>query len=238
MIPKREHEWKSYPLLAFKAAPTAAGDTKGEFSGYASTWTKDVYGDVIQPGAFAQSIADQKGKVPLFYNHDDSLDNTLGAAIGLAEDAKGLLMNGQLALDTSAGKNAYALLKLYDSLDYRMGLSIGFIATDIDMDESNNTRRINTIELWEISITPFPANKRAFVDDVKSIRDIEKRLRDVGRISGQESKRIVASLTALLTAGAVSSPLAPKRDVREVQTQPTPAPPEIMETIWQTLQRP
>lgn len=162
----------------------AEGDA-GKFSGYASTYNLDLQNDRIQPGAFAQSIADKKGKVPIFFNHED----WVGFSTSLAEDGKGLAMSAELALGNTISDNAYALLQKAAELDFRVGMSIGFTATDWDWD--GNIRTLKEINLYEVSITPFPAQPKAFISDVKTFRDLEKHLREVERFSKTDAKRIM-----------------------------------------------
>jgi HK97 family phage prohead protease len=175
---------KTFPLFELKTE----GDP-GTFSGYASAYTKDVYDDRITPGAFGKTIAAQKGKVPLLMNHNP--DKLLGATTGLAEDGKGLLMNGRLATDTTLGADAYGLLKLFSAIDYRMGMSIGFTASEWNFDETSGVRTLDQIDLWEISLTPFPAQPKAYVTDVKTLRDLEGSLRDAG-LSQLHAKRAIS----------------------------------------------
>jgi HK97 family phage prohead protease len=167
----------------------AEGDA-GRFSGYASTYNLDLQNDRIQPGAFAQSIADKKGKVPIFFNHED----WVGFSTSLAEDGKGLNMTAELALGNTISDNAYALLQKAAQLDFRVGMSIGFTATDWDWD--GNVRTLKEINLYEVSITPFPAQPKAFVSDVKTWRDFEKHLREAEHFSRADAKRILNALAA------------------------------------------
>src|SRR5262245_24557739 len=160
----------------------------GRFSGYGSTYNVDLYGDKILPGAFGQTIKDRKGKVPLLMNH--WTDNWAGTSIELAEDGKGLFVEGKLFLNTTAGRDVHGLLKDAADADTRVGLSIGYIATDFGWEE--DLRVIKAIDLWEISFTPFPANLKAFVTDAKTVRFFEKALRDVGRFSQSETKKIIS----------------------------------------------
>ena len=46
-------------------------DDEGSFTGYASTYggPPDLVGDIIEPGAFAQSIAEQGKGYPLLWSH-------------------------------------------------------------------------------------------------------------------------------------------------------------------------
>jgi hypothetical protein len=209
-----EHLLKTYPLMELKT-DTA---TPGAFSGYASAYSKDLQGDKIAPGAFAQSIADRKGKVPILLNHDP--DQMLGFSSSLAEDGKGLMLNGQLAMDTTAGKDMYGLLQTAAAMDYRMGMSIGFDANDWDY--ADDGRTIKDINLWEVSITPFPAQPKAYIADVKSVRDFERYLRDVERLSKTDARRIasVVSDLTLSTGGTLEDANRHSRVLRAFARSP------------------
>jgi HK97 family phage prohead protease len=200
-------EYKAYPLLECKT------EEGGEFSGYAAAYAKDVYGDRISPGAFTQTIKDQKGKIPIFLNHDTS--DWIGFSTELEEDSKGLYIKAVLSLDSSKGADTAALLKIAKQVDYRVGLSIGFTAEEVEYDDATGGRLLKSINLWETSITPFPANKKARIDSIKSIRNIEQILRDVGGCSKESAKRAFAMLRPYLLADASGQPLPPERDVRE-----------------------
>src|SRR3712207_5134702 len=106
--------------LAVKWAPADAGT----FTGYASVFAvRDSYGDIVQPGAFAASLAahEAAGTTPLLlWQH--RVDAPIGTWTELREDAHGLRVTGRLVLDTPEGAKAYALLKA-GALN---GLSIGF----------------------------------------------------------------------------------------------------------------
>src|SRR5580765_1932474 len=168
-------ESKTYALMECRST------TAGEFTGYANTYNRDVYGDRIAPGAFGPTIREQRGKIPLFMDH--VRDWPIGFSSDLAEDAKGLYIQGVLALDTSRGKDAYALLKAAEAADFRMGLSIGFVPVEVETDQKDGSRIIKQLDLRETSLTAFPANRQSRVDSVKSVRDIEHLLRDVGGCS-------------------------------------------------------
>jgi HK97 family phage prohead protease len=200
-------EYKAFPLLECKAAEG------GEFSGYAAAYAKDVYGDRIAPGAFAQTIKDQKGKIPIFLNHDTT--DWIGFSTEMEEDSKGLYIKAILSLDSSKGADTAALLRMAKQVDYRVGLSIGFTAEEVEYDDASGGRLLKSINLWETSITPFPANKKARIDSIKSIRNIEQILRDVGGCSKESAKRAYAMLRPYLLADASGQPLPPERDVRE-----------------------
>jgi uncharacterized protein len=206
-------EIKEFPLTEYKAKTAAPG-----FTGYASAWTKDAYGDRIAPGAFTQSIKDKRGRIPILLNHDT--DAPVGFSTDLAEDAKGLYIDGTLAADTRNGADAYALLKLADAIDYRIGLSIGFITEEWEVADDGLNRILKKIDLWETSITLFPANRAARVDTVKSARNFEQILRDVGGCSREGAKRIVAMYhSSLLMHGVSGNPATSERDARNLRLQ-------------------
>ncbi len=66
------------------------------------------------------------------------------------------------------------------------GLSIGFMSKQWAYDEETEVRTLTEIELWEVSLVTFPANKKARVTQVKSanelqtLKDAERVLRDSG----------------------------------------------------------
>lgn len=185
-------------------------ETAGVISGYASTFAKDSQGDRIEPGAFGKSIAERKGRIPLLMYHD--YQQWAGVTTTLAEDHKGLLMSAKLFMDTARGSDAYALLKNASAADFAPGLSIGFYARDTDWDENTGTRLIKEIDLVELSITPFPANKGARVDAVKSMRNYERLVRDATKCSQEEAKRVLALLPLDLSADADGRQLTRGRD--------------------------
>lgn len=195
--------------MNFKAAPgriekrsfalqiKATGDD-GTVEGYGSVFgVRDSYDDVIAQGAFGQSLNDHKaaGTMPaMLWQHNS--DQPIGIWTGMVEDAKGLRMSGQLALETTLGREAHALLKM-GALN---GLSIGFVSKKWDYDRDSEVRTLTEIELWEVSLVTFPANQSARVTGVKSaaqeittIRQAEHSLRDAG-LSADEAKAFIASV--------------------------------------------
>lgn len=156
----------------------------GAIEGYGSVFgVKDNYDDVIAKGAFAASLAEHnaEGSMPaMLWQHD--ADCPIGVWTEMVEDAKGLRIKGQLALDTIKGKEAHALLKM-GALN---GLSIGFVSKQWAYDRETEIRTLTEIELWEVSLVTFPANEKARVtnvkaaDDMATPKDAERTLRDAG----------------------------------------------------------
>lgn len=180
-----------------------AGAETMEFSGYGAVFgNKDYYDDVIEPGAFAETLAQSKktGQWPaMLLQHGGGMlgaDDMMPVGIwtSLSEDGHGLKVEGKLA-DTTRGRETYALMKMTPRSAIN-GLSIGYIAKEwtAGTKPSEPRRKLKSVELLEISLVTFPANPKARVSSVKSgltIRDAEKALRDVG-FSQSDAKAIVS----------------------------------------------
>lgn len=117
----------------------------------------------------------------MLWQHED--DKPIGIWQEMVEDARGLRVKGQLALETVRGKEAHALLKL-GAIN---GLSIGFISKAWSYDVDADVRTLTEVDLWEVSLVTFPANQDARVtsvksspDDIEAPKDAERILRDAG----------------------------------------------------------
>ena len=189
-------------------------EATGTFSARAATWRKDRDGDRFAPGCFSPSIKERKGMIPVFVSHDHQ--QWVGATTSLAEDEKGLTLEGRLFLESVAGREAWSRMKECDSIGFPLGLSVGFITKDAEYDEASRTRLIKEVDLWEVSFTPFPAQYGTGMDGFKA-RNVEQLLRDVGGCSKESAKRVLSMLTPYLAADAAGNPLIPVRDVREAR---------------------
>jgi uncharacterized protein len=181
----------------------------GVFSGYGSVFGNvDEGGDVVQKGAFGSSLADHaaKGTMPaLLWQHRSG--EPIGAYTKMAEDDNGLLIEGQLALKTQRGMEAYELLKMKAI----SGLSIGFQTRDDSFDQKTGVRTIKQADLWEVSLVTFPMNDQARVAAVKAIEQIddlkgfERYLRDAGGVSRAEATALVSQMHLVAQRDAAKS---------------------------------
>ncbi|MGU3361105.1 HK97 family phage prohead protease [Methylobacterium sp. M6A4_1b] len=123
----------------------------GHFSGYASLFgVPDLGRDVVAPGAFAASLAARGvAGVRMLWQHDPA--EPVGRWLSLREDARGLRVAGQLNLAVRRARELDALLG-EGGLD---GLSIGF-RTVRAQPQRGGLRRLDAIDLWEISLVTFP----------------------------------------------------------------------------------
>lgn len=137
---------------------------KGEFEGYASVFgVMDLGHDVVMPGAFKESITRRGiGGIKLLWQHDPG--QPLGIWTHVQEDGRGLFVRGALDLQQSKAREILSLLKR-GALD---GLSIGY-RTEIERkDPETGLRRLERIDLWEISLVTFPLLPQARVQSVKA----------------------------------------------------------------------
>ena len=166
------------------------------FSGYGAVFGNvDAYGDVIEPGAFANYLSDVRAgrqQWPAMLSQHggygmgaDDL-TPVGVWTDISEDGVGLKVTGRLA-DTPRGIEFYKLMKM-EPRPAINGLSIGYYAKEFEprSKPEDPRRKLKRIDLVEISLVTMPANPKARVASVKSIdgidtlSDAERFLRDAG----------------------------------------------------------
>ena len=175
------------------------------FKGYGAVFGNiDKGGDMIEPGAFADFLADMRvgrQQWPAMLSQHGGMGMTaqditpVGLWISLAEDGRGLDAEGEFA-DTERGVELYKLAKMKPRPAIN-GLSIGYIAKEstprTKPDEPR--RRLKRIDLVEISPVTFPMNTKARVTSIKSMLDNEREIeawlmRDAG-FTSREAKTVI-----------------------------------------------
>lgn len=171
----------------FDLSVKAVGED-GKFSGYGSVFgVEDSYGEIVAPGAFAESLSEIKAKgrpVPVLWQHRSG--QPIGVWDELVEDDRGLRGEGRLLVEKIAlASEAHALL----TAGAVTGLSIGYWVRGSTYDEVTRIRTLTKLDLVEISLVTFPANDEARVDAIKmklahgqlpSISEFERLLREAG----------------------------------------------------------
>jgi hypothetical protein len=141
-------------------------EAAGQFEGYASLFgLPDLGKDVVEPGAFARSLA-RRGPagIRLLWQHDPG--QPIGRWLLLREDERGLFVRGRLSDEVARARETLALMR-EGAID---GLSIGFRTVRARTDPRTGYRRLHEIDLWEISIVTFPLLPEARVSAVKAAR--------------------------------------------------------------------
>jgi hypothetical protein len=179
----------SEPLrLEYKFASAA----EGVIEGYASTFgVRDYQGHSIDKGAFFDTLTNHtaQGTAPaMLWAHD--LSRPVGSWTSLAEDGVGLLATGRINLESAEGREAFAHVKGGSS----RGLSIGYTALPGTTRIENNAIHFSQVDVFEVSLTPVPANPQARITGVKSISsagEFEEMMRGNG-LSRSDAKKATA----------------------------------------------
>jgi len=187
--------------IDFPCELKATGDA-GTFEGYGSVFNiTDLGGDIVVPGAFAETLAAAKaaGRLPaMLWQHRQA--EPIGVYTSMEEDSVGLKVAGTLALKTTRGAEAYELLKM----GALSGLSIGYRVRDDSWDRVTGIRTIKKADLIELSLVTMPMNDLARVSAVKAIEelenlsDIERHLRDACGLSRSEATALVSRMKGVV----------------------------------------
>jgi len=178
-------------FMTFSAEIKADGDDGkiGKIKGYGSVFgVVDSYGESVEKGAFDKSLKTY-GLPAMLLQH--SSGDVIGVWTKAYEDDKGLVLEGEINLEVQKAREAYALAKQ----GALKGLSIGFYTRESQYDK-DGIRHLLDVELIEVSMVTFPANRAANITGVKSAahkseREFEEFLRDAG-YSRTEAKTIVS----------------------------------------------
>lgn len=122
-----------------------------EIKGYASLFgIKDLAGDVVEKGAFLQSLKEYPAQnVRMLYQHDPK--KPIGEWTNIVEDEIGLLVEGVIFSSNADAELARVMLET-KGMD---GLSIGFRTRDY-MPLEGGGRVLKQIDLREVSLVGFP----------------------------------------------------------------------------------
>lgn len=145
--------------VKFTALDLKRVDRTGVFAGYASLFdVADLGRDVIAPGAFRDTLRSRGAAgIKMLFQHDPA--QPIGLWTTIKEDARGLYVEGRLLTDVANAREVASLMRA-GVLD---GLSIGFRALKSRRDKRTGIRRIEAVDLWEISVVTFPMQPDARV---------------------------------------------------------------------------
>jgi HK97 family phage prohead protease len=151
------------PTAASVFRPRTTIDADGIVEGYASLFGEiDAARDMVMPGAFRQTLK-LRGlrRIPMLFQHDPA--EPVGIWLELAEDDRGLKARGRLIPEVTRARELLALVRA-GAID---GLSIGFRTVKGRVDPRTRVRKLDAVDLWEISIVTFPLLAGARVRAVK-----------------------------------------------------------------------
>ncbi|MEE8670437.1 MAG: HK97 family phage prohead protease [Heyndrickxia coagulans] len=159
-------------------------------TGYASVFNSktsigEFFDEVIAPGAFSKSLANNSDVRALFnHNWDKVLGRTKSGTLRLFEDDRGLKFEIDLP-NTSVAKDLAESMARGDINQ----CSFGFFATGESWDYTSDPalRTVTEVELYEISIVSIPAyedTEAALVRSKEIDKEVEQRLKILNQIKG------------------------------------------------------
>lgn len=184
------------------------GAESGRFAGYASKFgSVDSVGDTILKGAYVNTLR-EFGNPKMYVQHNAS-GLPVGKYTRAVEDETGLYVEGEFTPGNARADEARAALK-HGTVD---GLSIGFMLKKADYNEREDGVRVikNVSKLVEVSIVTFPADTAARIDlasvkfdevnELETVRDFARYLRDAGNFSKALADAMVSRLKVIVLQG-------------------------------------
>ncbi len=132
--------------------------SRRQIEGYASTRDLDRTGEIVEPGAFADSLKDFMTNPVLTYMHDWS--NPIGKVIDTRIDEVGLFIRAEIS------ETAEKVWKLIEEGILR-AFSIGYEV--VEEKAINGLNHIMKLRLYEVAVVSIPANRRALFSVRKAL---------------------------------------------------------------------
>jgi uncharacterized protein len=145
-------------------------DGTGAFHAIVAAWTLDREGEVIRPGAFADSLVRWRGSgkmIPVLADHGGKVGSVIGSVDPRlsTETDEGLDVTGTFDLSTELGRRTHELVKANS-----VAWSIGFVVPKGGRRKARDGVELTEIDLAEISVVPVPANSDTRTVSVKAAR--------------------------------------------------------------------
>lgn len=147
-------------------------DEVGGISGFFSTYDKtpDSYGDIIEPGAFTNTLKKREESghpFPLCFNHDFSA--VIGAVDSVKDTEKGPFIAAHF-LDTQLAQDVRKMLQ--SGAIYQFSFAYDVLKARAPYEDEAKAGVMNVLEeleVFEISVVTVPANQNAVVTEVKAV---------------------------------------------------------------------
>ncbi len=197
---------------------TDDGTVAGVFEALVSVFgTKDSYGEIVMPGAFANTLADWESRgdpIPVYWSHRmDDPDFNIGHVLEAKETDEGLYVKAQLDLTNPKAKATHNLLRSRRVTQFSFAFSVN--PGGAGESEDGNSMELRDLNLYEVGPTPIGANPDTELISAKS-----------GRVLS--SKNVATVNTALEALGNATKALSEllnltsddekSRNVRTVKT--------------------
>lgn len=188
--------------MKFKTVNLKADET-GMIAGYFSTYDRipDSYGDIIEPGAFTETIKKREESghpFPLCWNHDFSA--VIGAVDNIKDTEKGPYIEAHF-LDTQLAQDVRKMVQSGAVYQFSFAYDVLDSHAPSAEEKADGIENVLTkLEVFEISVVTVPANQNAVATEVKSGKRNSKADEDVIRENIRELADSVDDLNALAQA--------------------------------------
>ena len=197
-------------------------DESGIIEGYFSTYDKepDSYGDIIEPGAFTETIKKREETghpFPLCFNHDFSA--VIGAVDSVKDTEKGPYIKAHF-LDTQQAQDVRKMLLSGAIYQFSFAYEV--------LDRRNPTKEeekagifnvLQKLEVFEISVVTVPANQNAVATEVKSAEPETKAGKRNSKADEDVIRQIRDLAQSLLDEDDDTKPEEPDRDPEEAEPE-------------------
>ena len=190
---ENKHLYKSFELKA---------NDLGQIAGYFSTYDKkpDSYGDIIEPGAFTETIEKRKESghpFPLCFNHDFSA--VIGAVETIEDTEKGPYIEANF-LDTQQAQDVRKMLQSGAIYQFSFAYDIlGARRPTAEEEKAGIYNVLTKLEVFEISVVTVPANQNAVATEVKAAEPETKQGRRNRKADEETINQIISLAQSLLT---------------------------------------
>jgi HK97 family phage prohead protease len=225
---------KSCPVR-IKAAGTHEGTDEGVFEAIVAAYNLDSVGDKISPGAFAETLAEWKGRgdpIPVLWSHmSHDPEYHIGEVLEAEERPEGLWVKARIDLDEgSKAEKVYRLLKGRRVTQFSFAYDIEE-GSWIEQKDGPGYYELRKLKLYEVGPTLIGANQATELLDVKSATGVEDGLAKVqealeglkaGRTLSAKNEQRVRDIARIATELLDS---LPSSDESQDAEKATPAPP-------------
>lgn len=187
--------------MAFYKSFEMKAAENGTIEGYFSTYDKtpDSYGDIIEPGAFTETIKKREESghpFPLCFNHDFSA--VIGAVDSVEDTEKGPFIRAHF-LDTNQAQDVRKMLQSGAIYQFSFAYDVlGSRRPDEEEEKAGVTNVLTKLEVFEISVVTVPANQNAVATEVKSAEPETKQGRRNRKADEEIIRNCIKSLESLL----------------------------------------
>lgn len=182
-----------------KAVGESGGLEEGQFKALVSVFgNKDSYGDIVQPGAFKNTLAEWEKTglpIPVYWSHQMAdPDMNIGHVVSASETDAGLEVVAQLALDEPKAQQVYRLMKggRVNQFSFSYDIVQGKWIDQTVNGEYDGYYSLDELKLYEVGPTPIGANQETELLEVKSARLQVQRFVD-NLVAGAKAGRVLSA---------------------------------------------